>query len=160
VEEAPPPVEAVGRHAEAAREAASRLLSLAGLPAGVRVLARPDRLDVDLSGAGEPRLLAHDGELLLAIEHLLPRVVRGLVGEPVAVRADCGSFQEIKERRLRELALSVAAEVRRRGLPHTLQELGPAERRIIHLELAADPTVTTESVGEGYYKRITVRPAG
>jgi len=44
-----------------------------------------------------------------------------------------------------------------RGRPKTLRPMHPADRRIVHLELADDPDVFTESVGTGYFKRVMVR---
>jgi predicted RNA-binding protein Jag len=37
--------------------------------------------------------------------------------------------------------------------------MDPAERRIVHITLEDDPTVTTESLGDGYYKKLKVLPA-
>jgi predicted RNA-binding protein Jag len=36
--------------------------------------------------------------------------------------------------------------------------MNPSDRRVVHMTLADDPHVETESDGEGYFKRITVRP--
>ena len=103
---------------------------------------------------------ADDGEILMAIEHLLPRMIRCLSGgETAAVRVDCDNFHEIREERLRSLAQRVAEEVRKRGKPRVLEPMNPADRRIIHTTLADDPDVVTESEGDGYFKRIMVRPA-
>jgi len=101
----------------------------------------------------------YEGELLMSIEHLLPRVIRTLCGETVPCRVDCDNFHEIREEQLRTLAQRVAAEVRRRGRPRTLEPMNPADRRVIHMTLADDPGVMTESEGEGYFKRVSIRPA-
>jgi predicted RNA-binding protein Jag len=37
--------------------------------------------------------------------------------------------------------------------------MNPADRHIIQVTLADDPAVINESEGEGYFERITVRPA-
>jgi spoIIIJ-associated protein len=117
-----------------------------------------DRLEVELYGPDDHVLLEDEGRILLAMEHLLPRMIRGLYGETMPVRVDCADFHFEREKRLRELARRTADEVRRRGKPRTLEELDPAERRIVHVALADDPSVETESVGSGYYKRLKVRP--
>ncbi|HJX27499.1 MAG TPA: R3H domain-containing nucleic acid-binding protein, partial [Thermoanaerobaculia bacterium] len=150
---------AEGPHAEAAKTAAELLLRVAGLDLEPRVLQGEDRLEVDLSGPDVDWCFADDGELVLAIEHLLPRLVRSMSGESVLVRVDCDNFQEIREERLRSLAQQMAEEVRRFGKPRTLEPLNPADRRVIHVTLADDPHVITESEGDGYFKRITIRPA-
>lgn len=150
---------AEGPHAEAAKTAAELLLRVAGLDLEPRVLQGEDRLEVDLSGPDVDWCFADDGELVLAIEHLLPRLIRSMSGEAVLVRVDCDNFQEIREERLRSLAQQMAEEVRRFGKPRTLEPLNPADRRVIHVTLADDPHVITESEGDGYFKRITIRPA-
>ncbi len=152
-----PPAE--GPQAEAAAKAAELLLRITGLDLAPRVLQGEDRLEVDLAGADVDWCFADDGELVLAIEHLLPRMIRSLSGEPTLVRVDCDNFQEIREERLRSLAQRMAEEVRRFGKPRTLEPMNPADRRIIHVTLADDPHVVTESEGDGIVKPVSIRPA-
>jgi spoIIIJ-associated protein len=144
-----------------AREAAELLVRLAGLEVAVDV-----RLDlasrecfVTLEGADSGRLVARDGELLDVFEHLLPRLLRGLLGESVFCRVDSGGYRAVREERLRQLALAAAETVKREGRPHSLPEMPPAERRIVHLTLENDPSVTTASHGDGFMKSVTVSPA-
>jgi spoIIIJ-associated protein len=150
--------EATGPMAAAASKGVELLLRIAGLDLAPRILQGEDRLEVDLSGADVDWCFADDGELVMAIEHLLPRLIRSMSGEPTLVRVDCDNFQEIREERLRSLAQQVAEEVRRRGKARTLEPMNPADRRIVHMTLADDPHVVTESEGDGYFKRISVRP--
>ncbi|HYU34689.1 MAG TPA: R3H domain-containing nucleic acid-binding protein [Thermoanaerobaculia bacterium] len=150
---------AEGPQAEAALKAATLLLRVTGLDLAPRVLQGEDRLEVDLTGEDVDWCFADDGELVLAIEHLLPRLIRSLSGEPALVRVDCDNFQEIREERLRSLAQRMAEEVRRFGKPRTLEPMNPADRRIIHVTLADDPHVVTESEGDGFFKRVMIRPA-
>jgi spoIIIJ-associated protein len=151
--------EATGPQATAALHATELLLRIAGLELTPRVLQGDDRLEIDLSGEDVDWCFADDGELVMAIEHLLPRMIRSLSGESVLCRVDCDNFQEIREERLRSLAQQMAEEVRRKGRPRTLEPMNPADRRIVHMTLADDPGVATESLGDGYFKRVTIRPA-
>ncbi len=155
---APPRSVATAELAEAAVQAADKLLEFARLrlEAKVRVGA-DDRLEVSLVGPDEAEALKDEGAALLAVEHLLPRVLRGLAGESIACRVDCGDFRARREETLRQLAQEAAAEVRRTGRPVILEELPPNERRLVHLALADDPDVETESLGDGFFKRVTVR---
>jgi predicted RNA-binding protein Jag len=152
--------EATGPIGEAAAKAANLLVRLAGLDLKPRVFQGEERLEVDLVGEDVDWCFADDGEILMAIEHLLPRMVRSLSGgETTAIGVDCDNFHEIREERLRSLAQRVAEEVRKRGKPRVLEPMNPGDRRIIHTTLADDPNVVTESEGDGYFKRIMVRPA-
>ena len=150
---------AEGPVADAAAKAANLLIRVAGLSLHPTIFQGEDRLEVDLAGEDVDWCFADDGELVMAIEHLLPRMIRSLSGEAIAVRVDCENFHEIREERLRSLAQRVADEVRRKGRPRLLEPMNPADRRIIHVTLADDPGVVTESEGDGYFKRIMVRPA-
>lgn len=149
---------ALGPAAEAAKAAAEILLRIAGLDLGVAVYQGEERLEVELAGADVDWCFADDGEFIMAAEHLLPRMIRSLSGEGVAVRVDADNFHEIREERLRALAQSIAEDVRKRGKPRMLEPMNPADRRIVHTTLAEDPGVATESSGEGYFKRVTIRP--
>ncbi len=150
---------ATGPAAEAAAKSIELLLRIAGLELKAQVFQGEERLEVDLSGEDVDWCFADDGELIQAVEHLLPRMIRSLSGEAVPVRVDCDNFHEIREERLRSLAQKVAEEVRRQGKPRILEPMNPGDRRIIHVTLADDPGVATESEGDGYFKRVMVRPA-
>lgn len=150
---------ASGPAAEAAAKAAELLVRIAGLDLVPQVFQGEERLEIDLSGHDVDWCFADDGEFVNAVEHLLPRMIRTLSGEAVPVRVDCDNFHEIREERLRSLAQRVAEEVRRKGRPRVLEPMNPADRRIIHVTLADDPGVVTESEGDGYFKRVTIRPA-
>jgi spoIIIJ-associated protein len=151
--------EATGPQAEAAAKGMELLLRIAGLSLSPRILQGEERLEVDHSGEDVDWCFADDGEFVVSVEHLLPRLIRSLSGEAPLVRVDCDNFQEIREERLRSLAQRVAEEVRRKGRPRMLEPMNPADRRIIHMTLADDPGVVSESAGDGYFKRVTIKPA-
>ncbi|HEY4588634.1 MAG TPA: hypothetical protein VII86_05380, partial [Thermoanaerobaculia bacterium] len=77
--------EATGALAEAAAKAAGLLVRIAGLDLTPRVFQGEERLEVDLSGDDVDWCFADDGELLMAMEHLLPRMIRSLSGGETTV---------------------------------------------------------------------------
>ncbi len=150
--------EARGELADACRKGLDRILDVAGIDVEYQVFEGDGRFEVELSGPDEALVLAEGGDLLRAIEHLVPRAMRGVAGESTLVRVNCGDFHEIHEERLRSLAQQVAAEVRRNQRPARMEPMSPADRRIVHLTLADEPGVTTASDGTGHYKQIVVKP--
>ena len=150
---------ASGPAAEAAVKVAELLLRVAGLELEPKVYEGDGRLEIDLTGADVDWCFADDGDVVMAIEHLLPRMVRSLCGESVAFRVDCDNFHEIREERLRVLAQRMAEDVKKSGRPRILEPMNPADRRVVHITLADDPAVETESAGDGFFKRVTIRPA-
>ena len=144
--------------AEAARQAVADLLEVAGLELEAEILQGDGQLEIELSGPGQEELIADRGSLLLAIQHLLPRTIRGLTGRSMPCRVDSGNFHQLQEQSLERLAHKVAEEVKEQQRPQSLDPMNPAERRIIHLALAEDEGVVTESQGRGFFKRVSVRP--
>jgi spoIIIJ-associated protein len=103
------------------------------------------------------------GEVLLALEHLLQRI-HGPALEPLSLRVRCDGFRERRDAALSMEARQLADAVRTDGAARTMAPLNAYERRIVHLALQDDPSVTTFSVGEGRDRRVTVAlrvsPAG
>ncbi|MGB5160126.1 MAG: R3H domain-containing nucleic acid-binding protein [Thermoanaerobaculia bacterium] len=151
--------EATGEMAEAALEAVGAVLEVAGLDLKADIFQGDGQLEIELSGPGQQELVADRGSLLLAIQHLLPRTIRGLTGRSVPCRVDSGNFHKMQEESLEKLAYKVAEEVKQEEKPKSLDPMNPAERRIIHLALADDAEVVTESHGRGFFKRVSIRPA-
>jgi spoIIIJ-associated protein len=160
-DEVAPPERAVagGALGEAAAEALGRTLALIDHDVSGRVYEGGERLEVEITGRDSRYFLEQHGKALFALEHVLPKLIRGLSGERAFVKVDCGNFRKDREEELRELAEEVAAEVAESGREETLDWLNPAERRIVHMTLAENSDVFTESEGSGYLKRLTVYPA-
>jgi spoIIIJ-associated protein len=52
----------------------------------------------------------------------------------------------------------MAEQVKTRGRAFALEPMPAYERRIIHLTLADDPDVTTESTGDGEVRKVVIVP--
>ncbi len=152
------PRPAEGDVADAIRDSLDMLLDLAGVEMEYSVEQGDERYEVELWGPDEEVLLRDNGRPLLSLQHLLVRLVRGMTGEAVYCRVDCDQFHEIREERLRDLAQRVASEVAAQHRSRLLESMAPDERRIVHMTLASDPHVETESQGDGYFKRVKIFP--
>ncbi len=125
------------------------------------VIARTEENDtqirVRLYGSDGGRLTDKHGELLDAIQVLANKA---LVGRKVEkeIELDCEEFKGHREEDLGRRAREVADRVRRGGREELLPAMSPIERRIVHIALRDDADVTTESRGEGFYKRVAIIP--
>ena len=117
-----------------------------------------DGFEIEFTGPESGVLVEENGRALGAMEHLLPRAVRGFTGQSFSCRVDCQGFKAAQEQALRQLAEDAAEDARREQSEQVLEPMKPAERRLIHLALAEDPTVRTESEGEGFFKRVRILP--
>lgn len=150
---------AVSELAQAAGRGLEEILAFAGLDLETEIVEGDGQLDIELQGPDQEHLLEDRGNLLLAIQHMLPRLIRGYTGHTIPCHVDSGNFHATREAELREMAEEAAREVRQQQRPRTLPPMNPAERRIIHLTLAEDSQLVTESEGRGFFKRVTIRPA-
>jgi spoIIIJ-associated protein len=144
---------------EAAQRGLEEILAFTKLDLEFEVNEGEDELEVELYGPDRARLLEDRGNLILSIQHLLPRFIRGYTGRSIPCHVDSENYHETRRKELKELAEEVAAEVRHKQRPRTLPPMNPAERRIIHVTLADEKDVTTESQGRGFFKRVTISPA-
>ena len=115
----------------------------------------------DVHGGDAGRLIGKGGRTLAALEFLTNAVVNKVEGEsPVRVNVDVGGYKRRRDERLRVVAQRAAARVRKSGMPVELEPMSAAERRVVHMALADDPAVESESSGEGRDRRVVVYPAG
>lgn len=143
------------------REWCEDVIALSRLDLIVRTHENETQIHLRLYGADARRMIDQHGELLDAVQVLANKA---LVGRKVEkeIELDC---EEFKERRIEDLgqrAREAAERVRANGREELLPTMTPIERRIVHLALQEDAEVTTESRGDGFYKRVAIilRPAG
>jgi spoIIIJ-associated protein len=150
--------EPLDEEARAAAEATlTELLSTAGLLVEIRRRVSQSEMVFELIGDDVEPLLANRGEGLNGLEVLTGRIAAKKLGRPVHPRVDAEGFRAHQKDSLEELALRSAEEVKRTRRPQLLPPLPPAERRLVHLALAQDPEVETQSEGDGFLKRVAVR---
>jgi len=71
---------------------------------------------------------------------------------------DVENYKQRRYEDLRTLALNVASQVKANKSSFRLEPMPAFERRIVHLTLADDPDVVTESIGEGESRKVVVSP--
>lgn len=114
---------------------------------------------VDIHGGDPGRLIGKGGRTLAALEFLTNAVVNRVEDDhPVRVSVDVGGYKKRRDERLRQVAQRAAARARKTGMPVELDPMSAAERRIVHVELADDATVESESTGEGRDRRVVIYP--
>jgi spoIIIJ-associated protein len=95
-------------------------------------------------------LLRNDGALLLAVQHVLNKI------STIKVQVDCEFYRKRKEKKLKDYAQRVARQVSDSGREEILELMNPYERRIVHIVANETPGVTSESLGEGFLKKVKV----
>ena len=133
----------------------ARVLEFAKLQLEIRTEENETQVIVRLFG-GDARLLTEEhGELLDALQVLGNKAMVGRKVEK-EIELNCEAFKERRAEQLAEKAKELADRVRSNGREQLLPAMTPIERRIVHLALQEDADVTTESRGDGFYKRVAV----
>jgi len=91
-------------------------------------------------------------QLLLALQHVLNKL------STEKVQVDCEFFRKRKEKKIHEYALQAAQHVRQTGRNEILELMNPYERRIVHIAVNQIPGITSESLGDGFLKRVKIFP--
>lgn len=111
---------------------------------------------LDIDGSDASFLRSEGGELLDALEHFVNQSFGRELPPGERIVCDVHSFRALREAELRAMARHAAERVRASGVPFTFGPMNSNERRIIHLSLAEDEQLYTESVGEGNARRLKV----
>jgi len=130
----------------------SRLLERYPLELSYTTRRNHDILFIIFEGRDKNLLLQKDGALLLAFQHILNKI------SPLKVQTDCDFFRKRKERELRDYVKHVARRVRQSGRKELLDPMNPYERRLVHIAVNQIPGIATESIGEGFLKKVKVYP--
>ncbi len=118
-----------------------------------------EEIRAEVFGGDPGKIIGRGGRTLAALEYLTNAVVNREEGGRVRVNVDVGGYKRRRDDRLRNEAKSAAARVRKSGMAVELEPMSAAERRVVHMSLADEAGVRTESSGEGANRRVVVKPA-
>jgi spoIIIJ-associated protein len=132
-----------------------RLLEVAGK---VEVLSDEIPLALDIRGDDLGILIGRRGQTLAALEYVTKLMVAGRLKTWLPLSVDVAGYKKRRYDSLQKLALYLAEQVKSKRSPITMEPMPADERRIIHLTLADNPDVTTQSIGEGENRKVVILP--
>ena len=126
-----------------------------GVTLTTRIEQTPEGTRINLEGEDGGVLVRRGGEGLQALQHLVATAFRKQLGDDNRIVIDCNGFRRDKDAELRQMA-QFMAESARSPAPQEMGPLNPYERRIVHLAIAEDPTVSSESIGDAFMKTVII----
>jgi predicted RNA-binding protein Jag len=103
-----------------------------------------------------PELVKHNLPMIVeSMNHIL-QMVAAKKGEP-SVFFDVNNYRQERENLIAELARAAAKKVLQTKERVSLPAMNSYERRLVHVELAVHPSVTTESAGEGRERYVIIK---
>jgi len=124
----------------------------------VRAAASESDLGCTLSIEGPDcgLLLNQGGELLDALQQILNQAYGRNLPKGQRIVCDANNYRAARESELRAMADHAARQVRATSSPFIFGPMDASERRVIHLSLAEEGDLVTESIGEGHASRLRV----
>ena len=133
-----------------------RVVTAMGLDLAPTVEETPEGTRINLEGEDGGVLVRRSGEGLQALQHVVATAFRRQLGDDNRIVIDCNGFRKDKDAELRQMARFMAEKARSSSMPQEMGPLNPYERRIVHLAIAEDPTVTSESIGDAFMKTVII----
>jgi spoIIIJ-associated protein len=118
----------------------------------------PQHWTLEIQGRNLGSLIGRRGETLDALQYVTRLIASRELGRRANIVVDVEGYKSRRETMLKRLAKRMAEQALQRGRSVALEPMPPNERRIIHLTLRDNPDVTTESVGEGDRRKVTIVP--
>jgi spoIIIJ-associated protein len=143
---------------ETARVVLSELTKRMGVSPEVEGYLKEGKIYLEIKGDSEGILIGRHGRTLEALEILINRMVNKQIKEPVRIVLDIDHYREKRLSSLVQLADRLSERTKRDGKAITIGPFNAYDRRIIHVALQEDPLVSTESIGEGPMKKISILP--
>ncbi len=135
------------------------ILTRMGLPARVGMEEVSDAVIVKITGDGDGLLIGKQGQNLDALQYLVNKAVQRTRSGSKRIVIDTEEYRKRRENTLQSTALQVARKVIKTRKPMTLGPMNPHDRRIIHIALKNEKTLTTKSRGEGEFRKVVIAPA-
>ena len=104
---------------------------------------------LSIEGADSGILLNQGGELLDALQQILNQAYGRTLPKGQRIVCDANNYRAARESELRAMAEHAARQVRATSSPFVFGPMDASERRVIHLTLAEEGDLVTESIGEG-----------
>jgi len=139
-----------------ATEVLDTLLRLMGITARVEVLSDEIPIALNIEGDDLGILIGRRGQTLASLGHIAKLVVAARLKAWLPLNVDVAGYKKRRQDSLQRLALYLAEQVKSRHRAITMEPMPPAERRVIHLSLADDPDVVTNSIGEGENRKVVI----
>lgn len=152
--------------AEVGKVVLTELLEKMSVRAEVLVRRGPPESDedsspwiLDVTGSGDLNvLIGRRGETLASLQYITRLVTSRELQRRANIVVDVDGYKSRRTSKLHDLARRMADQAVRQSRTMTLEPMPPYERRIVHLALRDRDDVTTESVGEGDSRKVTIVP--
>jgi spoIIIJ-associated protein len=134
------------------------ILTRMGFSAQVKTQETQDAVILKITGDKDGLIIGKKGQNLDAIQYIVNKAVRHCAVDSKKIIIDTEEYRKRREESLVTSAMKAAEKVKKTKKPAILGPFNPRDRRIVHLALRNDKTLTTESRGEGEFRKVVITP--
>ena len=143
---------------EIAKEFTKKLTERMGVEVEVEGFLKEEILYIDVRGDQKGTLIGKHGQTLDSLQMIINRMVNKRLKGVSRLVLDVDDYRKRRAENLSAMALRLGEKARRMGCAITAGPFNARDRRIIHVALNDDPSLRTESLGEGEMKKIMIVP--
>ncbi len=127
---------------------------------GATVVAttKNNNLLLKIEGGNSGVLIGRRGQTIEAMQFLIEKIINRKSEARIKLKIDIKEYMMTRKANLKSLARKMADKVRKTGKSTTINQMTSQDRRIIHLTLKDDIRIKTQSMGDGYYKKLIIFP--
>jgi spoIIIJ-associated protein len=140
---------------EKAGSLVKNVLTAMGLTLDVQVLDTPDAIRVEITGDGGEVLVKRKGEALDALQQIVNTGFRRELDDDRSFVVDFMGYRRGKDDELKQIARFTMEKAKHSG-PQEMGPLNPYSRRLVHLTVAEDPSMSSESIGDAFLKTVII----
>ena len=141
---------------ERVRQFVQQTLDAMGLPLQIAVEDTTDSVRITLSGEGGEQLLRRRAEALDALQHVVNTAFSRQLKADRSFVVDFLDYRKGQDAETRQMARFMMERAKATGTPQEMGPLNPYARRLVHLTVAEDPTMTSESIGDACLKTVII----
>jgi spoIIIJ-associated protein len=131
-------------------------LSAMGVPLDVEIVEDADSVRVDLGGENGEQLLRRRAEALDALQHIVNTAFRRELKGDRSFVVDCLGYRRGKDAELKQMARFMMERAKATGTPQEMGPLNPYARRLVHITVAEDAEMSSESIGDAFLKTVII----
>jgi spoIIIJ-associated protein len=133
-----------------------RTLAAMGLPLSASITDTADSVRIDLSGEQGDVLLRRRAESLDALQHIVNTAFRRELDDDRTFVVDCLEYRQTRDAEVRQMARFMMERAKSTGSAQEMGPLNPYARRLVHLTVAEDPQMSSESIGDAFLKTVII----
>lgn len=140
------------------QDALERLARFITEDATVHAEAQNSRIVFNIQGGNSALLIGKRGQTLEALQYLVEKIINSKCEGHTRILVDVEGYLNTRKSNLQRMASKMADKAKRINKPVTIGQMNAHDRRIVHMHLKENQAVRTQSVGEGYYRKLVIFP--